>query len=117
MEAGLTGVAALAALVLESNGNAAPLSLYVSPLGCDTWSGRLERPNATRTDGPLATLEGARDAIQQLEGRWPLPVGGVTVYVRHGAYRLEHSSALSEVDSGRLSARVTYTAYPGVRSP
>ncbi|NPV49019.1 MAG: hypothetical protein HPY69_18915 [Armatimonadetes bacterium] len=107
------GVGVFAALLLGSSAKAAPLSLYVSPAGRDAWSGRLERPNAAGTDGPLATLEGARDAIRQLKGRRPLPVGGVTVYVRHGAYRLEHSFALSEVDSGRSSARVTYAAYPG----
>ncbi len=39
-------------------------TLYVAPDGNDAWSGRLARPNADRTDGPLASLQGARDAIR-----------------------------------------------------
>ena len=33
---------------------------YVSPDGNDAWSGKLARPNAAHTDGPLASLLGAR---------------------------------------------------------
>ena len=42
------------------------VSLYVSPDGNDRWSGRLAQPNSERTDGPLATLRGARDHIRRL---------------------------------------------------
>ncbi len=41
---------------------AAAADLYVSPDGNDNWTGNLETPNPARTDGPLATLSGARDA-------------------------------------------------------
>jgi hypothetical protein len=34
---------------------------YVSPKGHDDWSGRLQRPNPQGTDGPVASLEKARD--------------------------------------------------------
>lgn len=30
------------------------VTLYVSPAGQDSWSGKLAEPNATRSDGPLA---------------------------------------------------------------
>jgi hypothetical protein len=43
------------------------MNLYVSPNGNDSWSGRLASPNRTRTDGPFATLERARDAIRALK--------------------------------------------------
>ena len=33
-----------------------PPTWYVSPEGNDTWSGRLDSPNAEGTDGPLGTL-------------------------------------------------------------
>ena len=36
---------------------------YVSPVGRDSWSGRLPEPNEAATDGPFATLGRARDAV------------------------------------------------------
>ena len=41
----------------------APAEVFVSPLGDDRWSGRIAAPNRQRTDGPLRTLEAARDAL------------------------------------------------------
>ena len=46
---------------------ASPTAFYVAVTGNDAWSGRLPRPNAKRTDGPIATLTGARDAIRKLK--------------------------------------------------
>ena len=40
-------------------GPLAALELHVATDGNDAWSGRLARPNETRSDGPLASLEGA----------------------------------------------------------
>jgi len=37
---------------------------YVAPDGNDAWSGHLARPNAEKTDGPVASLAGARDAVR-----------------------------------------------------
>ncbi|MHC4545799.1 MAG: hypothetical protein ACYSYL_14970, partial [Planctomycetota bacterium] len=34
--------------------------LYVSPKGNDSWSGRLGQSNSQKTDGPKASLAGAR---------------------------------------------------------
>ncbi len=53
---------------------------YVAVDGRDTWSGRLERPNRDGTDGPLASLAGARDAVQRLkaQGALTLPSGRVS---------------------------------------
>ena len=48
-------------------------TLYVAPDGNDAWSGRLARPNAGRTDGPLASLQGARDAIRSQKAAAPWP--------------------------------------------
>jgi len=53
----------LLALLAQS---AAALNLYVSPKGSDGWSGCLTKPNSASTDGPLASLAGARDAIRKL---------------------------------------------------
>ena len=43
-----------------------PSILYIASRGNDAWSGRLAVPNAEKTDGPLATLPAARDAIRRL---------------------------------------------------
>jgi len=39
--------------------------LHVSPNGNDRWSGRLAKPNARGNDGPMATLEAARNALRK----------------------------------------------------
>lgn len=38
--------------------------IHVSPGGDDAWTGRLAAPNADRTDGPVASLERARDLLR-----------------------------------------------------
>ena len=43
--------------------------LHVALNGNDAWSGRPAEPNADQTDGPLATISGARDAIRKLRRR------------------------------------------------
>jgi len=42
-----------------------PATLYVSPSGDDAWSGTCPEPRADGRDGPLATLEKARDLLRQ----------------------------------------------------
>ncbi|MFE5339496.1 Ig-like domain-containing protein [Isoptericola sp. NPDC056578] len=80
--------------------------LYVSPDGRDGAKGTQKRP--------LATLEGARDAIREL------PKGqrkkGVTVYLREGTYERSESFLLGEEDSGTADAPITYRSYPGERA-
>lgn len=41
------------------------LKLYVSTEGNNSWTGNFDQPNQDKTDGPFATLEGARDAIRK----------------------------------------------------
>ena len=106
----LTGAAALwtaAGLVA-----AEPLLLYVSPVGNDGWSGALAEPKPDLTDGPLATLVGARDAIRRLRA------GGATerpveVRVRGGLYRPTEPIVFEPQDSGTELCPVAYVAYPG----
>lgn len=64
-------------------------------------------------DAPTATLEAARNAIRALKEREGLPKGGVTVWLRGGAYERASSFELTEQDSGSLEAPITYRAYPG----
>ncbi len=75
------------------------MDLYVSRAGDDQWTGALPEPNGDRTDGPLATVDGALKRLRSLQtigGRqwqphqriasidWP-----VTVHLRGGRYELD----------------------------
>lgn len=86
----------------------APLQLYVSPTGKDTWSGRFQEPQPDGHDGPLASLAGARDSIR----RWRAErhQGPVTVLFAPGRYFFSEPVPLEEQDSGRPGEPVTYRA-------
>jgi len=102
------------------------MDLYVSTRGDDRrWSGRVPEPNPGETDGPLATIAGARDVIKALRGSGRLPtysgsgpvsIGSfgdfpVTVWVREGRYPVTEPIVFGPEDS----APVTFAAYPGER--
>ena len=83
---------------------------YVSTVGNDAFSGKLAEPHAGKTDGPLATLTGARNAIRALKKAGPLPSGGVTVVIRGGTYYLDSTFELTKEDSGTADAPIVYRA-------
>jgi hypothetical protein len=89
---------------------AEPRPLYVATDGNDRWSGHLAAPNADRTDGPLASLTAARDALRR--AREAGDPGPFTVLVRGGVYRLESPFILEPLDSGTGEAPVVFAAYP-----
>lgn len=89
-------------------GEPKPGDLYVSPQGNDEWSGRLSEPNAQGTDGPLATVQRARDIIRNLL-RYGALDGPQTVWLRGGRYTLSEPLEFGPEDA----APVTYAAYPG----
>ena len=91
---------------------------FISPDGDDFWTGSLPEPNSGRTDGPLATLEGARRAIRKRKGEIFLRQvhryhAGLrkpfTIWLRGGRYRVDEPIVFTEEDS----APVTFAAYPG----
>ncbi|OGV57230.1 MAG: hypothetical protein A2283_21120 [Lentisphaerae bacterium RIFOXYA12_FULL_48_11] len=86
------------------------LEFYVAADGNDCWSGQLKRPNSAKTDGPLASLAGARDIVRKLraDGKAARPV---TVNVRDGIYMLDSPFVLEPQDSGLAEAPVVYQAY------
>ncbi len=86
---------------------AAAETLYVAPNGQDTWSGRLRQPNATRSDGPLASLTGARDAIRKLKASGDLTTP-VQVVVADGTYNITTPFVLEPEDSGTAQCPITY---------
>ena len=84
------------------------MQLYVATNGNDNWSGHLPAPNADSTDGPLLTLNIARDRVRALKESGRLD-GAMTVSLRGGVYPLEETLCFTAADSGPIS----YVAYPG----
>jgi parallel beta-helix repeat protein len=85
------------------------LDLHVATDGNDAWSGKLARANPARTDGPLASLEGARLAIRKL----PRPLTeSVQVVFDAGTYRLAQTVAFDAADSGDAAHPIVYLAAP-----
>jgi hypothetical protein len=88
-----------------------PITLHVSPAGNDSWSGRSAIPTADRSDGPLASLAGARDAVRKAR----TPGTAIRVRFADGVYPLTGPVEFSPADSGTADAPVCYEAAPGAR--
>ena len=85
-------------------GAAMALDLHVSPKGDDKASGR--------ADAPLASLEGARQAVRRL----PRPLAEpVRVIFAAGTYRINQAVAFDEKDSGEAGRAISYEAAPGAQ--
>ena len=86
------------------------VTLYVSPNGNDLWSGQLAAPNAASTDGPFATFDRARAAVQSIS-KTALTL--VAVQFRGGTYYLSSTEVLTAADSGTATTPIVYQNYPG----
>ncbi|MBN1846634.1 MAG: right-handed parallel beta-helix repeat-containing protein, partial [Sedimentisphaerales bacterium] len=101
-------------LVLTAASGLEAATFHVAPDGNDNWSGSLARPNAARSDGPLASLTGARDAIRKLKARGPL-AEPVTVLIAGGTYPLTEPFVLTSEDGGNETCPIVYRAADGGR--
>lgn len=108
----LTGHGRVFCLLAGLAGAAWSTTLYVSPMGRDTWSGRTPTALADGTDGPLATLHGARDAVRRLKQAGPL-TEPVNLLLRGGTYAVTEPVVFGPEDSGTAECPVTYKAFPG----
>lgn len=88
------------------------ITLFVAEDGNDDWSGRRAVPTVGDTDGPLATIDGAREAVRRLRatGGMTLPV---RVLVRQGTYFISEPIVFEPEDSGSPELPITYANYPG----
>lgn len=111
-KSGFMGLALLLASAADARGAE---RYFVSPGGCDRWSGRIAESNAAQDDGPFATLGRARDEVRALNKAGTLPTGGVTIELRGGHYGLSEPLALTAEDSGTAAEPVTYRAWQGER--
>lgn len=85
--------------------------LYLSPIGSDSWTGKLPEPSADGLDGPLCTLDGARRAVRTL--RAERQAGDIVVVVRGGEYPVNETVVFGLKDSGEADQRISYQAAPG----
>ncbi len=114
----LIGVAALGCLPVGTAGflgtasGAAEIVVYVSPAGNDAWTGGSAVPDDGNSDGPVASLERARDIVRKLRaaGR---AAESVRVVLADGLYPLTRPLALGPEDGGLAAAGVAYEAAPG----
>jgi len=108
----LLTIALLTVTVMSAQTEAA--TIYVSPQGNDRFSGRYEQPNTDRTDGPVATIERARDIIR---GRKVMATitDPIHVVIADGTYRLTKPFVLTPGDSGGPGWTITYEAAPGAK--
>jgi hypothetical protein len=97
-------------LALSAGLRAGGVTVYVAPNGNDAWSGKWAEPRGG--DGPLATLEHARDVIRRLKREGPL-LSGVVVEIRGGTYPLVRPWELTAEDSGGSGTPIVYRARPG----
>lgn len=105
------GAFALIGMLLLGTIASHALTLYVATNGNDAWSGALDAPNAGLTDGPLATLTGARDRLRVLRGLGMLS-GPTDILIRDGEYFVATPVNFDPQDSGTPSAPITFTAFP-----
>ncbi|MFH0760326.1 MAG: right-handed parallel beta-helix repeat-containing protein [Bacteroidota bacterium] len=105
----LSGIALVLSLLMMCTPKNPSLKLYVSTSGNDSWSGKLEQPDRDKTDGPFATLEGARNAIRELKETGKLPKGNVIVEIQGGIYEMPQVLELESRDGGSDSlSRIIY---------
>ena len=84
--------------------------LYVSPQGEDSWTGRVDRPNKQRSNGPFATIERARDEVRHLKAAGKLPHRPFVIDIEAGRYELKAPLQFSTEDSGEPKAPIIYQA-------
>jgi hypothetical protein len=89
--------------------------LYVSTVGDDSWSGRLPAVNANRTDGPLATITAAQQAVQKIRLQQPDREHPIVVAIREGTYQLTRPLDFTPADSGSEQVPIIYQAYGNER--
>ncbi len=87
----------------------AQITVHLSPQGNDRWTGRLSSPNRQHSDGPVRTLEGARNAIRKLRAKAPRPEP-ITVLIQAGTYAMQRPFDLAPDDGGSQTAPIVYRA-------
>ncbi|MGC8744003.1 MAG: right-handed parallel beta-helix repeat-containing protein [Verrucomicrobiia bacterium] len=101
-------------LVFANISTLTALTLYVSPQGNDGWSGMIKSPNRDKTDGPLASIVGARDALRKSRQKTPLNEP-VSVVILDGIYRISEPIVFEPQDSGTDKFPIVYRSDDGAK--
>ncbi len=91
----------------------AAYEVFVSPSGNDSWSGKLEQPNADKKDGPVATLSAARDLVRAFKRKNKNEDEPIFITLRAGTYRLTETVQFGQADSGTEKIPLIIRAYQG----
>jgi len=102
---------AACALLLCSVSAAAEPDFFVATNGNNQWTGKLSEPKADGSDGPLASLEAAQQAVRRLKQAEPTRNHPIVVAIRGGTYWLDKSISFAADDSGTPQAPIVYQAY------
>lgn len=105
-------IAQFSALALAVGLGAEAGTWYIAPNGRDDWSGKLAQPNAERTDGPWASLNGARDRLRRQKRALGIHEP-IQVLIADGTYSLTQPWVLEPIDSGTAQFPIIYEAAPG----
>jgi hypothetical protein len=85
--------------------------IYVSATdGSDQWSGRFPFPNFGQTDGPLASLDHAREVVRAID---KTGIAQILVLFRGGTYYVPSTVTFWEADSGTSDTEIVYRNFPG----
>ena len=84
---------------------------YIATNGNDAWSGKLDAPNAAKTDGPVATPQQALKLVAELRAREPERQRPIVVAVRGGTYCLDKPIIVEPAQSGTEKSPLVFKAY------
>lgn len=87
-----------------------PIKIYVAPNGNDSWSGLVSDPSADNNDGPLATIEKARDKIREIKNNGGLS-SPINVEIKGGVYELSETLVFTDKDVGTKEFPITYEGF------
>ena len=104
------GAVVLAVAATAAQAQSTSATFYVSPIGNDSWSGTLPDPDSAGDDGPFATFDNARAAVQSLN---KAGLTQVNVQFRGGTYFLPATEIFTAGDSGSATTPIVYQNYPG----
>lgn len=97
-------------LLVFSCSSTSALTIYVSPLGNDSYNG-LASDVTRNNSGPVASLERARDIVRSVRKQNPSLTEPIEIVLASGIYRREMALRLNELDSGTSKSPTIYRAF------